>query len=493
MKQKEKAAALKKDGAAKEKQKKEEAFSSINTKSFLTVVALLVAILVACGLLTLVIPQGSFLRDAEGMIVEGSFVKGETVGIAPWRVITAPFRVFFSEDAVTIIMISIFLLIMSGVFNLLGKADGISVFIGKAVRKFSKRKHLVICVATLLFMLFGSFFGMFEELVTLLPLVIVLMLSLGFDTLTGLGVCMMAACFGFSAAITNPFSVGLVASIAGIHVMDGVWLRLIFFVIVFALVCTFLLWHTARIRKDPTRSLTYQIDKGKVKSLDLSVKEETPREKRIFKVYATFFIVQFIILILIAAIRPLSAYAVPLLAISFLFGGIVSGLLVCQRKRDTFKHILRGAVAMLPAVALIALASSVKLVMTESGILDTIMNGVISSLSGKSKFLCIVLIYFLILFLQIYIGSSSAKIMLILPIILPVCKALGLSPTIVMLTYCMADGFTDVILPTNPVLLIGLSMAKVSYGKWLRWTLPFQLLLFALTLLILLFAVAIGY
>ena len=83
--------------------------------------------------------------------------------------------------------------------------------------------------------------------------------------------------------------------------------------------------------------------------------------------------------------------------------------------------------------------------------------------------------------------------MLIMPIILPVCKALGLFPTIVMLTYCMADGFTDVILPTNPVLLIGLSMAKVSYGKWLRWTLPFQLLLFALTLLILLFAVAIGY
>jgi uncharacterized ion transporter superfamily protein YfcC len=80
-----------------------------------------------------------------------------------------------------------------------------------------------------------------------------------------------------------------------------------------------------------------------------------------------------------------------------------------------------------------------------------------------------------------------------MPIMLPVCNALGISTTIVMLTYCMADGFTDVILPTNPVLLIGLSMANVSYGKWVRWTWLFQLIMFVITVLILLFAVAVGY
>ena len=152
--------------------------------------------------------------------------------------------------------------------------------------------------------------------------------------------------------------------------------------------------------------------------------------------------------------------------------------------------VFRG---MLPAVLMIALASSVKLVMQEGGILDTVMHAVITSLSGKNKFLCIILVYFLILFLQIFIGSSSAKIMLIMPIMLPVCNALGISTTLVTLTYCMADGFTDVIIPTNPVLLIGLSMAKVSYGKWVRFTGLFQLLMFAVTVLILLFATAVGY
>jgi uncharacterized ion transporter superfamily protein YfcC len=121
------------------------------------------------------------------------------------------------------------------------------------------------------------------------------------------------------------------------------------------------------------------------------------------------------------------------------------------------------------------------------------MYWVIEFLKGKSPFECIIFVYFLILILQLFIGSASAKIFLIMPIILPVTAAIGLSPTVVVLTYCIADGFTDVILPTNPILLIGLSMANVSYGKWVRWTWLFQLCVFVFTILLLLFAVKIGY
>ena len=131
--------------------------------------------------------------------------------------------------------------------------------------------------------------------------------------------------------------------------------------------------------------------------------------------------------------------------------------------------------------------------MTESGIMDTVIHGIILALEGQNKFVCVVLIYFLILVLQVFIGSSSAKIMLIMPIILPIASTLGISSTVVILTYCIADGFTDVILPTNPVLLIGLSMANVSYGKWLKWTWKFQLLMFIGTVLLLMLAVQIGY
>ena len=475
------------------KKQKEEAFSHIGKKSFFVVVSLLIAIMALVGFLTNVIPQGSYQRDEEGMIINGTFVQSGTQGIAFWRIITAPFRVFASSDGLTIIMISVFLLIMSGVFNLLDKTGGIRVVIGKTVRKFSDKKKVVICATTFVFMAFGSFFGLFEELATLLPLVIVFTLSMGFDSLTGLGVCLMASCFGFSAAITNPFSVGIVADLANTHVFDGAWLRVVFFVLVYASVCGFLLLHIRKISKDPTKSLTYELDEKRRQTLDLSVKEENERENKIFKTYVIFFAVQLFMLVLIASIRAISGFAIPILAVSFLVGGIICGCLVSDSKKKVFYYLGQGAAAMAPAIVMIAIASSVKLVMTESGIIDTIMNTVIEALSGKSKFLCILLIYVLILFLQVFIGSASAKIMLVMPIIFPICQGLGISPTTVILAYCMADGFTDVILPTNPVLLVGLSMANVSYGKWVKWTWKLQLGVLAVTLLTLLVAVGIGY
>ena len=471
----------------------EKSFSSISARSFVTVVALLSVIILLSGVLSYFIPQGSFSRDDDGAIIPGSYVGGKVRGIAFWRVITAPVRVFFAEDALTIVMISIFLLVMSGVFNVMEKTGGVSVFIRKIVGKCGKRKMLVICVSTLVFMAFGSFFGMFEELVTLLPIMVVFMLSLGYDTMVGLGVCMMAACFGFSAAITNPFSVGLASGFAGIGVADGAWLRVVLFVCVYAIVIGFLFLHIRRITKDPTKSLSYDVDREKLEHLELSVTEETPRDKRLFRIYAVFFGVQMVILVVIAAVRAISGYAIPILAVGFLAGGVISGLLADKPKR-VFAWLGKGMLSMLPAVLLIGMASSVKLILTESNILDTVMNFVIGRLSGiHSKFAIVLLLYALILFLQIFIGSASAKIFLLLPILLPISQALGISPTLVILTYCIADGFTDMILPTNPVLLIGLSMVNVSYGKWVRWTWWLQLLMLVFTVAVLLLASAIGY
>ena len=471
---------------------REQAYSSISAHSFAMVVGILVVLLVFCASLSYVIPQGSFRLEG-GNIVPGTYEQGPVEGIALWRVITAPVRVFAGEDAATIIVISIFLLVMSGVFNLLDKTGGIRAVIAFVMQRLGGRGSGVVCGTVLVFMLFGSLFGMFEELVTLLPLIIVFMLSMDLDTMVGLGTCLMAACFGFSAAITNPFSVGMAAQLAGIHVSAGAWLRVVFFVIVYALLCAFLLGYLKKLRRDPRVSLTYEEDAKRRESLATRTEEEGPGQQRAVRVYAVFFAVQGAVLVAIACIRAISGFAIPILAASFLISGLVAGQLVCGDFRRVLGWFVRGAAAMLPAVVMIALASSVKLVMVESNILHTVMNAVLDLLTGKGKFVTILLIYALILFLQLFIGSASAKIFLVMPIVLPITNALGISPTLVILTYCMADGFTDVILPTNPVLLIGLSMANVSYGKWLKWTWKLQVLLLAVSVLVLLFGVWVGY
>ena len=459
----------------------------------MTVAALLLAVLFFCGSLSYFVPQGAFERDADSNIIPGTYQAGEVEGIAIWRVLTAPLRVFVSEDAITIIMISIFLLVMSGVFNLLDKTGGIKTFIAYIMRSLRDSGGPVVCVTVLLFMLFGSLFGMFEELVTLLPLIIVFMLSMQLDTMMGLGACLLAACFGFSTAIANPFSVGTAAQLAGIHVSSGVWLRILFFIVVYAVLCIFLMGYLKKIHRDPKSSLTYEMDQKKRESLTDQREDATEDRQRIFRIYAVFFAIQGALLVAIACIRAISGLAIPILAASFLISGLIAGQLVCKDFRRVLACFLQGAAAMLPAVAMIALASSVKLVMVESNIIDTVMDAVLRLLTGKGKFVTILLIYALILFLQLFIGSASAKIFLVMPIVLPITNALGISPTLVILTYCMADGFTDVILPTNPVLLIGLSMANVSYWKWLKWTWKLQLLLLSVSVVVLFFGVMIGY
>lgn len=446
-----------------------------------------------CGSLSYFVPQGAFERDTAGNIIPNTYTKGEIDGISFWRVLTAPFRVFASSDAITIIMISIFLLVMSGIFNIMEKTGGIKTFILSIMNRLRDKGGPVVCITVLIFMLFGSLFGMFEELVTLLPLIVVFMLSMKMDTMVGLGSCLLAACFGFSTAITNPFSVGTASQYAGIHTSSGAWLRIIFFVIVYFVLCAFLMLYLKKIERNPECSPTYLSDQKRRENLIDEIGTAPENQQKIFRVYSTFFAIQGVLLIAIACIREISGFAIPILAASFLISGLIAGFIVSKSFKTIITHFLKGAAAMLPAVFMIAIASSVKLVMDESGIIDTVMYLVLSLLIGKSKFITILLIYALILFLQLFIGSASAKIFLVMPIVLPITNTLGISPSLVILTYCMADGFTDVILPTNPVLLIGLSMANVSYFKWLKWTWKLQLLLFFISILVLLFGVLIGY
>ena len=209
---------------------------------------MLCLIIAICGGMSYIIPQGSFSRDDAGVIITGTYVQKQVSGIALWRVITAPIRVYASEDALTIIVISIFLLVMSGVFNLLDKTGGIKIFIAQIIRRLKDKGGPVVCITVLIFMLFGSLFGMFEELVTLLPIIIMLMLSMNMDTMTGLGSCLLASCFGFSSAITNPFSVGLASQYAGVAPSDGVWMRVVSFCIIYVTVCSFLILYLKKMK-----------------------------------------------------------------------------------------------------------------------------------------------------------------------------------------------------------------------------------------------------
>ena len=156
----------------------------------------------------------------------------------------------------------------------------------------------------------------------------------------------------------------------------------------------------------------------------------------------------------------------------------------------TFKD---GVMSVLPGVLLILMANSIRFTLMEGNILDVILQGAISLASGMPAWGVILFIYGLVLFLNFFIPSGSAKAFLLMPLIVPLAEAFGISAQLCVLAFVFGDGFSNVFYPTNPVLLISIGLANVSYGTWARWSGKFQLINLVLTSALLLFGMAIGY
>ena len=149
--------------------------------------------------------------------------------------------------------------------------------------------------------------------------------------------------------------------------------------------------------------------------------------------------------------------------------------------------------SVLPGVLLILMANSIRFTLMEGNILDVILQGAISLASGMPAWGVILFIYGLVLFLNFFIPSGSAKAFLLMPLIVPLAEAFGISAQLCVLAFVFGDGFSNVFYPTNPVLLISIGLANVSYGTWARWSGKFQLINLVLTSALLLFGMAIGY
>lgn len=469
---------------------------SISKKAFLNVVYILLFLILAAGIVTLIIPAGSFLRDEEGTIISGSFSFLAQSNYPIWRVLTAPLEVLYGPDAVNVGMIGFFLIILGGTFTVMDKTGGIKVMIQSLIMRFKDNKYMLLRLIILIFMLFGAFFGIFEESIALLPILILLSLSMGWDTLTGLGMCVLAAGFGFATAITNPFSIGVASSLANTNILSGVLYRLFIFVVMYAMLQFFLVHHAKKVEQNPQVSSTYEIDLKKSKSFDLSHDGSNQDNKKILRVYLTLFLVLLIGIILTGVLElvfSISIPAIPVMALIFLIGGLLAGYLVTKDFKYTARIYANGMVGIAPALLLIVLAVSVKHIIAEAQVMDTILYYLSNILEGKSPIISILFIYMLVLAIQFFIGSASAKAFLIMPIILPLVALMGLSKEIAILAFVFGDGYTNVIFPTNGVLLISLSIASVSYSKWFKFTYKLQIATLLLTILFLFIGVWMGY
>ena len=113
---------------------------------------------------------------------------------------------------------------------------GIRALVGAVAERFQKRKVLLLCMITLVSMAFGAFLGLFEEMLSMLPIVTALCVLIGYDSFTGFVVCIIACGFGFASAITTPFTVLLASEIIDTNPMTHITYRILIFPVMFCFI-----------------------------------------------------------------------------------------------------------------------------------------------------------------------------------------------------------------------------------------------------------------
>jgi len=192
-------------------------------------------------------------------------------------------------------------------------------------------------------------------------------------------------------------------------------------------------------------------------------------------------------------ISSISDYAFPAMGLLFLIGGIGGGLIAGRRTPDVIRMFLTGCRNILPGVLLILMAYSAKHIITTGGILDTILHSAANLISGTTPMVAAFLVYGVTLVMNFFVGSASAKAFLMMPLLSPLSDLVGITRQTAVLAFDFGDGFSNMIFPTNALLIIALGFTVVSYPKWIRWTAPAQLVILVVTSGFLAFAVSVGF
>jgi len=332
---------------------------------------LLFCITVVAGLLTHIIPAGTYDRitiDDRELVDPATYHAVEAAPATLFQILQA-----FPKGLEQAAEIVFFIFIVGGSFYVVQKSGAIDAGIAAVVRKTSKKGILLVPILSIVFAFGGGVYGMAEECLPFIPALVVLCVSLGYDSIAAAAIALVATCAGFTGAFLNPFTVGVAQGIAGLPLMSGLGYRIIVFSVMVAITITYLILYCLKIKKNPEKSLMHEIDRNRDIKMDLIKTAFTTRHKVILLVVlGTFALLVFGVL----------KYHWYIQEISGLFFGmaILVGILSGRGSNQLAEDFLEGCSSLTYGALVVGLARGVLVIFTDSHVIDTIIWGMANAI-----------------------------------------------------------------------------------------------------------------
>jgi uncharacterized ion transporter superfamily protein YfcC len=416
---------------------------------------LLLAGVGVAALLTWILPAGSYDRrvdpeTARELVVAGTYKTTASAPVGPLAAVLAvPKGIVAGADVLLTI------LLVGGAFALLEATGALARLVGALLGR-TRRPRTVVVVVSLAFATLGALENMYEELVAIVPVVLVLSRGLGFGAITAMAMSLGACVVGGAFGPTNPFQTGIALRFAELPALSQPGLRFGMLVVAVALWIGWTLVMSSRddVRPEVTAPAT---------------EPATGRDVLLFALVVTPFIPYVIgVLKFDFGFNELSAL--------FLASGFAVGLASGRSLSQTATDFLKAMEGMLAAALFVGVARAISVVLTDGRVIDTIVHGLatpLASLPGAGAALLMIPVQTI---LHFPVPSVSGQAVLTMPIMAPLADLLGFSRDAVVIAFQTGAGMSDMFMPTNGALFAILLNARVGYGRWMRFAIPGSLL-----------------
>ncbi|MBC8083449.1 MAG: YfcC family protein [Hymenobacter sp.] len=425
-------------------------------------------ILLAC-LLSYVLPTGIFDRHPDAatgrdVVVAGSYRRVAAAPVSPLQALVAIPKGLV--DAASVIFL---VFLAGGAFTVVDQTGALRHGVDWLLARFRGREAGVIPIISVLFATMGALENMQEEIIPLIPVLLVLMRRIGYPPLTAAAVSLGSAAVGAAFSPLNPFQVGIAQKLAQLPLLSGGGFRLVFLGLAVAFWIAGTVRYALRHRVAPeTDDAAEAATQGRRHGLVLAL------------LLITFSVFAYGVLKLGWEFEQMAAL--------FFALGVVAGLVGGLGLTGTAESFISGCRDMAFSAILIGFARAIFVVLEQGQIVDTIVNGLSAPLAGLPVVLSALGMLGLHTALHLPVPSVSGQAVLTMPLLVPLSDLIGLSRQVTVLAYQYGAGLCELITPTNGALMAIVAVCGVRFDAWWKFVLP----LYAGLLLLAVVAIVVG-